>query len=301
MYNFPSIVGILTLPKIFTGKKIFVSSDIGSDSFDGSIDSPFQTLQQAVDECSGRTHDWIFLLPSSLPYDDDSVIAASLDTGKTKRLINTCIYVNKPFVHIIGLQNPFEWNVVLTPSAAASAGMLSFGASADYCSVSNLTFNLSANGAITVASGTRNLSIIGCAFIGGTHGIDMDAGDCQRALIQNCYFEDQTTYGLAIHSTSAFLKDLIFTTPGATAATAMLYVTGAAPSSIENVHCNGNASASVGFLCNNVAGVLVRNSTFANCIDNVSIGAGAASDIIWCLSESGGQGAAAMGSVTITS
>ena len=286
------------------GNVFFVDPTYGDDG-DGNPGnakrSPLRTIQEAIDRCSGVTHDYIYLLPSRDVFDDDIVLGTSVNMGlKKQRLANAGIYLNKPYVHIIGLQEKWGYDVVVKPSAAATAGTLVLGALADYCTIDNITFVNTANAIMVLTSGAAYNTIKNCMFVGGTIGIDADGGDCVRTIVRGCYFEDQTTYGCAIHTTQGFIEDCLFDTPGATTPTAFLYITGASPAIIRNNVMNGRTSASAGVSVNNVAGVLVYNCPITNCTDNISIGAGANAEIIWCLSENGGQGAAAMGSVTIT-
>lgn len=289
----------------FTNGNVFYVDPMRGDDGgqnDGSAPAKaLRTIQEAVDRCSGITHDYVFLLPSEGVYDDDPVAAASVNLGiKVQRLVNAAIYINKPYVHIVGLQEKWGYNVVVKPSAAATAGTLVFGANADYCSVHNVSFVNTANAIMVLASGTNYCIIDGCFFVGGTIGIDADAGDCLRTVIRNCYFEDQSTYGVALHSSEGFVEDCVFVTPGATTPTAFLYITGANPSSICRLHMNGNASASAGISVNNVAAVVPYLCTICNCTDNISKGTGAEADIIMCFSENGGQGAAAFDNSLIT-
>ena len=282
---------------ITNGLIFYVDPVLGSDSCNGlTPEKALQTVQVGIDYCSGKTHDYILLMPSSALYDDDFVAAASSDDGIRKRLANTAIYLNKPYVHIIGLQNAFEASVTLSPSAACSAGFFNVGALADKSSIENVNFTTAANALLVLASGVENFTVRDCYFRGGTIGIDADAGDCARLVVKDCIFEDQTTYGLAANSSKGIFENLKFITPGATSPTAFLYTTGNAPAIIgPNIFMNGLASASAGYLNNNVAGVMLVKAYIIGCTDNVSIGSGGNTGIVWAISKDAGQGAVEIG------
>lgn len=280
-----------------TDGNVFYVSSIGSNTYDGlTPQTAVQYIQVAIDRCSGRTHDYIILLPAVDNYDDDPVSAATTDDGVRKRLTNACVYLNKPYVHIIGKQPKYGAQVYLTPGAAASAGYFNVGAAGDYCSIENVNFYTAANALVVVASGADQLSITDCYFRGGTIGIDADAGDASRLRIEGCTFEDQTTYGVAMNSTKGIIKDCHFITPGSTTPTAFLYTTGNAPSIIgPGIFMNGNGSATAGYSNNNVAGVMLVDAYIIGCTDNVGIGAGGNTGIVFTISKDGGQGGVQIG------
>ena len=282
-----------------SGQVFYVTPDIGagSDSYSGrSPDTPFATIQHGIDRCSGKTHDYVVLLPSASSYDDDPLAGATTDDGIRKRLQNACIYINKPYVHLVGQQNKWGEEVYLTPGSAASAGFINVGASGDYCSIENLNVYAAANALVVVASGANYLTVKDCYFRGGTIAIDADAGDASRIKIYGCVFEDQATYGVAMNSSKGQIFDCDFITPGSTSPTAFLYTTGNAPSIVgPNLRMNGNGSATAGYSNNNVAGVMLVNSFIIGCTDNVSIGSGGNTGIVWTISKDGGQGAVQVG------
>ena len=282
---------------ITNGNVFFVDPVMGSNTYNGlTPKTAVQYIQTAIDRCSGKTHDYIILLPSSADYDDDPVSAATTDDGVRKRLTSAAIYLNKPYVHIIGKQPLYGAQVNLTPGTATTAGYFNIGASGDYCSIENVNMYTSANALLVLASGVANFTIKDCYFRGGTIGIDADAGDCTRLHISNCIFEDQSTYGVTMNSTKGSIYDCKFITPGSTSPTAFLYTTGNAPSVVgPRLYMNGNGSATTGYSNNNVAGVMLVDAFIIGCTDNVSIGSGGNTGIVWTISKDGGQGAVQIG------
>jgi len=298
MLTFTELLQLVALEAV-QGNVFCVDSYSGNDGASGDWKHPLQTTQEAIDRCSGVTNDYVVLYPSINPYDDDPVAAASLDTGKVKRLVNAAVYLNKPNVHIIAMQEKGQQSVVVKPSAAASAGTLCLGASADNCSIQNLTIVNTTNDCLDIASGVANLVLKGCAFIGATIGVDADAGDCTRLQMIDCYFEDCATYGATINASKGVIKDNVFVNPAGGSGT-MLYITGNAPSEVSGNCVNGLATAAVGIGVNNVDHCVIHDNKVISCTDNISIGSGTGAGIIWSLTNNAGQGAAAMGSITIT-
>lgn len=278
---------------ITTGQIFFVDSGKGSDVENGlTPKTAFRTIQKAVDMCSGQTHDYIMLLPSATAYSGDATAAATTDDGFIKRLANCAIYINKPYVHIICVQNKWGDAIRLAPAAACTAGFINIGASGDYFSLENAMLKVTANAILVLAAGAGNVTIKDCYFKGGTIGIDADAGSVENLNIEGCKFEDQTTYGVAMDNTKGSIVNCYFTTPGATAPTALLYLTGTAPSIVgPGIYCNGLASAAAGILNNNVAGVMFVDCHIYNCTDNIAIGSGGNAAAVSCFSNAGGQGA----------
>lgn len=274
---------------ITDGTIYYVSSAKGNDAADGlTPKTALFTIQRAVDMCSGTNHDYIMLLSSPALYDDDAVAAASSDDGYNKRLANSAVYINKPYVHIIGMQHPWEYNVVLKPSAASSAGYMNLGASADYCSLENLTFSTTANPLVVFAAGASYNTIKGCAFHGGSMGVDADAGDCARTVVENCYFEENTTYGLTLHSTDGILRNLVFKDDTGDFDCA-LYITGAAPALIEQIFINGAGVSDAGITVNTVNDVVLFNVFISGCTDNMAV-SGTNSTGVQNFTNPGGQG-----------
>jgi len=275
---------------ITDGIVYYVSSATGSDSKDGlTPQTALKTLQKGVDKCSGNTHDYVILLPSSALYDDEILPSGTLSDGYIHRLANCLIYINKPYVHIIGAQDKWGSNVVIKDGTSATAGTISFGAYADYCSIENVSFStVNSNAHITFAAGADYNVIKGCVFIDGSHGIDADAGDCVRLHVTDCYFEEQSTYGVAMHSTGGVLSDCVFKDNTGDFNSAV-YITGAAPSIVRRLYINGAGTSAVGITVNNVNDVVIFDSYISKCDDNVSI-SGTNTVVNWVRIDAGGQG-----------
>lgn len=169
----------------------FVNPLSGSDTANVGykFDSPFQTIQAAVDAAGNGTDgegDVIFLQSGNgTDYDDDTVGAS---------LSNAYVYINKSDLHIVGLGPP--GSVIIKPDAAATAGIFNLGANADRVSFHNLTIDTTTaqSGGIVTTSGTHYPLIENCIFnlVGAAGplgvGIDFDAAAVTLPTIKNCTF-----------------------------------------------------------------------------------------------------------------
>lgn len=169
------------------GEFYFVDAANGNDGNGGAdIRDAFQTIQKAVNQCSGLADDYIFLLPTvGTDYDDDTVGAS---------LANAYVYVNTPNVHIVGIGGP--GNVVINPGAAATAGVINVGASGKRFHLSNVTINTAtAQSAAIKLTAASNFPVIEkCIFdlVGAAGplgiGIDGDAGKVSYPVIRDNVF-----------------------------------------------------------------------------------------------------------------
>jgi hypothetical protein len=183
-----SMVGMFSRPDpVFW----FVNQVSGSDTANtgNNPSSPFKTIQKAIDSAGTATDgqgDIVFLQSGNgTDYTGDTVGAS---------LSNAYVYINKPDLSIIGLGPPNS--IIIKPGAAATAGVIVLGASADRVRLANFTIDTTTalSGAIVTVSGAHYPTIENIIFqlTGDTGptgvGIDFDAAAVNYPVIRNCDF-----------------------------------------------------------------------------------------------------------------
>jgi len=194
----------------------YVNPVTGLDTNSGtSPAAPFKTIQFAVDSAGTATDgrgDVIFLQSGNgTDYDDDTVGAS---------LADAYVHINKPDLSIIGLGPPNS--VIIKPDAAATAGVIVLGASADRVRIANLTIDTTTaqSGAIVSVSGAHYptienviFNLVGAAGPLGV-GIDFDAAAVNYPVIRNCNFYCGTLIKAAIRmkcgTTGGLIEDCFF-------------------------------------------------------------------------------------------
>ncbi|KKN78257.1 hypothetical protein LCGC14_0351160 [marine sediment metagenome] len=189
-------------PAYTRGNTYFVDPEFGKDSYSGTdIKYAFQTIQKAVDKCSGESDDYIYLLPSDgVDYDDDTVGTS---------LANAYVYINKSNVHLIGLNPPHMQSVIIKPGAAATAGIIALGTGADRCEIAGITFDLTtaANECIDVPSGGANgVWVHDCHFIGTGDTNDTGINTANAANSSYWIIEDCVFYNLVIGAVKGYFN-----------------------------------------------------------------------------------------------
>lgn len=282
----------------------FVDAANGNDSNSGAdIRDAFQTIQKAVNVCSGVADDYIFLLPTDgTDYDDDTVGAS---------LANAYVYINKSNVHLIGINPAHGQSVIVNPGAAATAGVINLSAAADRVEIAGITFNTTtaANEAIAVTGGANGVWVHDCRFLGAGGAaeagiVGTNVASCADWVIENCLFYNLDVGAVVGYFSRGIIRNckIIKTVTAAmTDGISLLDNTTTADSDgavIENIVVLGGIEGTTPLATGlKVAaacyGVGIINCQVSGCTDNLSYTANtAAAHEIGCLTSDGRNGGA---------